>query len=176
MNRHEIIDFKALNTLPHWYALKTKYHHEKKVDIRLKAKGLTSYLPLQTVYRRWSDRLKPINEPIFSCYLFVYIPLCERLKILETDGVVHLVSFNGHPSPIPEKQINSIRFIIEKIRSVKQVNFFVPGKKVRIRQGILKGIEGFLIRDNNNHRFVIAIDTINQGISIDIDANDLEAI
>lgn len=176
MNQHETIDFKALNTLPQWYALKIKHRHEKKVDSRLCEKGITSYLPLNTIYRRWSDRYKKVSEPLFSCYLFVYTPLRNRLHILQTDGVVGFVCFNGKPASIPEIQIDSIKTILAKKPCVEQISYFTPGKKVRIKNGDFKGIEGTLVKLRNNYRFVICVDGINQGFAIEIHVNDLDLI
>jgi transcription antitermination factor NusG len=176
MNQQETIDFKALNNLPHWYALKIKNRHEKKVDFRLNEKGITSYLPLNTLYRRWSDRYKKVTEPLFSCYLFVYTPLHDRLHVLQTDGVLGFVCFNGKPATIPEKQINSIKIILAKKPCVEQVSYFTLGKRVRIKHGDFKGIEGILTKVRNNFRFVICVDGIKQGLAIEIHANDLELI
>ncbi len=176
MNQHEIIDNKTFNTVPNWYALKIKHRHEKKVDFRLNEKGITSYLPLKTEYRCWSDRHKKVSEPLFSCYLFVHTPLRDRLPILQTDGVVGFVSFNGKPAIIPEKQINSIKLILEKKPCVEQISYFTPGKKVRIKAGDLKGIEGVLTEIRNNFRFVLCVDGIKQALAIEIFVNDLELI
>ncbi len=163
-----------LNYNSHWYALYTRSRYEKKVDTLLKEKGVTSYLPLNEVYHRWSDRNKKVFVPLFSCYVFVFIALRERLKVLQTDGTINLVSFNGRPATIPEHQINAIKRILEEKVNFDQADFFIPGKKVRIRQGPLKGVEGTLIHKNNKNRLAIAIDGIKQALSIDIDYRDLE--
>jgi len=176
MNENKPTYFGDLNKVPHWYALRTKYRHEKKVDNRLQEKGLTSYLPLNTVYHKWSDRQKKITVPLFSCYVFVYMIMKDQLRILQTDGAVNLVSFNGKPSPIPENQIDAIKLVLGEKNTVEQVRSFTPGKKVRIKQGVFKGLEGVLVENKNNYRFVICIDSINQGIALDIGMNDLELV
>ena len=168
--------YGELNFASHWYALHTKSRHEKKVNIRLNEKGVTSYLPLNTVYRRWSDRYKEIQEPLFSCYVFVYIKLCDRLPVLQTDGAVHFVTFNGIPATIPEEQINAIKMILEKKQNVDHAEFFTPGKKVKVARGPFKGVNGTLITNKNNHRLVITIEGIKQAISIEVDPHDLELV
>lgn len=168
--------YGELNIIPHWYALHTRSRHEKKVDVRLREKGINSYLPLNTVHRRWSDRYKEIQEPLFSCYVFVNLALKDRLSVLQTDGAVHFVSFNGRPATIPEEQINAIKQILEKKQSVDYANYFTVGKKVKVVQGPLKGLQGTLINSKNNSRLVICIDGIRQAISVEIDPRDLELI
>jgi transcription antitermination factor NusG len=167
---------RQLNIEPHWYALHTRHRHEKKIDARLKEKKITSYLPLHTVYRRWSDRYKRIEEPLFSCYVFVWIALRDRLPVLQTDGAVNLVSFNGIPAIIPPEQIDAIRRILERRVEVSQAGYFTPGEKVRVMRGPLHGLEGTLVCQKNNHRLIITVDGIKQAIAIEIDPHDLEPI
>ncbi len=168
--------YKALNDEPHWYALHTRARHEKKIDFRLKEKGITSYLPLCVGYHRWSDRYKQVEEPLFSCYLFVHIPLRERIHSLQTDGVVNLVSFNGIPAWIPDHQIEALRYILKEKRHLNRIDFFTRGQKVRITQGILKGLEGTVICVKGQCRFILAIESIRQAIAVEVDGAELEPI
>jgi len=74
--------YGELNDVPAWYALHTRSRHEKKISEKLTSKGVAHYLPLNTIYRRWSDRYKQVAEPLFSCYVFVNIKLRDRLLVL----------------------------------------------------------------------------------------------
>jgi transcription antitermination factor NusG len=56
---------------PKWYAVYTRPRWEKKVAALLLHKGIESYCPLNKVRRRWSDRTKTIEEPLFKSYVFV---------------------------------------------------------------------------------------------------------
>jgi len=123
------------NYSSHWYALYTRNRYEKKVDRLLKEKGVTSFLSLNEVYHCWSDRRQKVIMPLFSCYVFVFIALCERLKILQTDSAIRLVSFNGKPAVIPDDQINLIKRILDEKVSIYHSDFFMPGKKVKIFRG-----------------------------------------
>lgn len=167
---------QELNLAPHWYALHTRPRHEKKVAERLELKGVTNYLPLNEQYRQWSDRCKKVYEPLFSCYVFVNMTLKERFKALQTDGVMRLVSFRGIPAVIPDKQIDDLRHVLEKLTCVECANFFAKGKRVRIIRGSFRGIEGILINQKNQYRLVLQIDGIQQGISLEISISDLELI
>ena len=168
--------YGKLNFVPNWYALSTKARHEKKVHNQLTQKGITNYLPLQTFYRRWSDRYKKVQEPLFSCYVFVKIALLDRLKVLHTDGVVRLVAFNGIPATIPDDQIEAIKTILENNYQIERVDYLTPGQKIEVRQGPLKGIKGILTEIKNSHRLIVRIDSIMQAISLDIDYRDIKII
>ena len=168
--------YGELNVIPSWYALSTKARHEKKIHNQLIQKGITSFLPLQTFHRRWSDRYKKVQEPLFSCYLFVKIPLKDRLLVLQTDGAVRFVSFNGIPATIPEYQINTIKAILENDLPIERVDYLTPGQKIEVMQGPLKGTKGILAEVKNNHRLIVRIDSIMQAISVDIDYRDIKIV
>ena len=141
-----------------WYALHTRSRHEKLIDFYLQKKGIETFLPLRKITRRWSDRLKKIEEPIFLGYLFVRIPLKNRVEVLQTKGSVRLVGFNGLPTIVPENDIEAIRRFIQEEISVDPFPYLSEGNRVYIRSGPLKGVEGFIVRKdrkekNKNHCF-----------------------
>jgi transcription antitermination factor NusG len=161
---------------PRWYALYTRPRFEKKVDLTLRKKGLESYLPLHTVFRRWSDRRKKIEEPLFSGYVFVRIPLSERICAVQTDGVVRMVSFNGTPSPIPDEEINAIRNILEQTDSFETTQYLAIGNRVEVIRGPFKGIRGLLIEYRGRKRLLIGIEQIRQAISVEVSEFDVHPV
>lgn len=154
---------------PFWYALYTRSRHEKFVAAELRKKGIETFLPLRKVERHWSDRIKTIEDPIFSGYLFVRTPLRNQLDILKTRGSVRLVGFNSHPSPIPEKAIEALhRFLNEEI-AMDPYPHLAAGDRVYVRSGTLRGVEGFIVRKNKHTRLVISLDLLLQSVSVEID-------
>ena len=168
--------YGKLNTEACWYALSTRNRHEKKVDERLTQKKITSYLPLHTTVRYWSDRKKKVTEPLFNCYIFVKISLQDRMPVLETDGAVRLVTFNNIPVPIPESQIEAVRRLLSENISVQRVDTWAPGQRVRIIHGPLEDIEGILQQSKGKSRLVIEIDGINQAVSVEVDGDVVEVV
>ena len=142
----------------------------------MKQKGIESYLPLRKELRRWSDRKKWVEEPLFRCYVFVRIPLQDYISALQTYGVVRMVSFNGRPAPIPDEQIDAVRRVLEEIKTVEPISYLVIGQKVEVIKGPLAGIRGVLIQKRNQNRLVIAIESIRQGISIEINADEVKPV
>jgi transcription antitermination factor NusG len=63
------------------------------LQMRLREKGSTIFLPLLPEIHCWSDRRKSVEVPLFSCYVFVRITPNnkDRLKVLRTDGVFNFV-------------------------------------------------------------------------------------
>ena len=69
--------------LKKWIAFYTKPRHEKLVQKELEKKGVQTYLPLLKERRRWSDRKKWVEFPMFKSYIFVKTELKNSLFTLQ---------------------------------------------------------------------------------------------
>ena len=58
---------------------------------------------------RWKDRRKEVELALFPSYVFVQLSLQHRSRVLDIPSVVHLVSFQGKPAPLPEHEIEKLR-------------------------------------------------------------------
>jgi transcription termination/antitermination protein NusG len=161
-----------------WYSLHTRPRHEKIVAQRLQERGVTTYLPLITEVRRWSDRKKSVQLPLFSCYLFArFIPnRTERLRVLRVDGVFGLVGAHGEGSPIPDDQIESVRNLVEGEIPWSCHPFLKIGQRVRIRSGALDGLEGILVSRNGDRTLVISIDAIQRSLAVRVEGYEVEPV
>jgi transcription antitermination factor NusG len=135
-----------------------------------------SYLPLHTVYRQWSDRCKKVAEPLFSCYVFVRIALRECLAVLQTEGAVNLVSFNGTPAVIPADQIEAIQRVLVQNLEVVRADYYAPGERVRVVKGPLQNVEGTLLIQKSNQRLIVRVEGIRQAIAFEINPQHVERI
>jgi len=54
-----------------WYLLYTASRAEKQVEQRIKLEGVEVFLPMHLTPRKWSDRVKMVEVPLFSSYIFV---------------------------------------------------------------------------------------------------------
>ena len=102
-----------------WFALYTKPRWEKKVNQLLLGKGVECYCPLNKVKRKWSDRTKTIEEPLFKSYVFVKVTEEERTKVRLTNGVVNFVYWNGKPAVVREKEIQTIKLFLDEHENVQ---------------------------------------------------------
>ena len=102
-----------------WFALYTKPRWEKKVNQLLTDKGVECYCPLNKVKRKWSDRTKTIEEPLFKSYVFVKVTEEERTKVRLTNGVVNFVYWNGKPAVVREKEIQTIKLFLDEHENVQ---------------------------------------------------------
>lgn len=170
------LSLEELWDVPHWFALQTRARHEKVIHGELEGRGIEAFLPLRTITRHWSDRLKKIEEPIFSGYLFVHIPLKNRLKVLQSKGSVRLVGFSSWPVPVAESELEAVRRFVDEKISVDPYPYLSKGDRVYVRSGPFKGIEGFILRKNRQARLVISLDLLFQSVSVEVDEALVEKV
>jgi transcriptional antiterminator RfaH len=163
---------------PFWFAVQTKPRHEKKVDSALREKGICSFLPLHRERRRWSDRYQWVELPMFSQYLFVKLLSTaeSRLNVLQTVGVLHFVGATGCGTPVPNEQIDSLNAIISHGVPFTAHKFLRVGERVRIRGGVLEGIEGILSAIRNDKSLVVSVELIQKSVAIQIDGFEIERV
>jgi transcription antitermination factor NusG len=161
-----------------WYGLHTQSRHEKIVVQRLQERGVTTFLPLVTEVRRWSDRKKSVELPLFSCYVFAkFVPnRAERLRVLRVDGVFGLVGSRGEGVPIPDEQIDAVRSLIDGQLPWASHPFLKIGQRVRIRSGALNGVEGMLMQRNGDRTLVISVDAIQRSLAVRVEGYEVEAV
>jgi transcription antitermination factor NusG len=121
-----------------WYAVYTKPRWEKKVDALLKEQGLESYCPLNRVRKKWSDRMKWVDEPLFKSYVFVRVKPSEQTNVRLIDGVLNYVYWLGKPAVIKDAEIEDIRRFLDEHNDVQVLPVEIrPDDRVVIRSGIL---------------------------------------
>jgi len=159
-----------------WYAVFTVPQNEKSVVRHLNSRYVESFLPTYESVRVWKNRQSMKTDlALFPSYLFVNVDRGERVKVLQTPGVLHIVG-NGHqPLPLDDAEIEVLRLALVG-RKVEPYRDLVVGEKVRVRTGVLQGIEGTLVRRNSCLRFVLTLNLINQHAAIEVDADTLEAV
>jgi transcription antitermination factor NusG len=163
-------------TVPHWYAAHIRSRHEKRVADQLSERGVTSFLPLYLSERHWSDRIARVDLPLFPGYLFVHIPLRERLKVLEVPGIVSLVSSRQEPVPLDDSEIEILRRGLSEKLKVEPHPYLNVGERVRVTRGSLAGLEGILERKKDSYRVIVSLDLIMRSIALEISALDIEPV
>ncbi len=157
-----------------WYAAYTCARHEKQVSRQLRDRDIDYFLPLYPSVRRWKDRRKEVEFPLFPGYIFVHIGEIERLRVLQVPGVAHLISFNGRPAPLDDNEIEALRNGIANGICPEPHPYLKAGRRVRVKYGPLAGVEGFLVRRKDKFRVVISIDLIMRSIAAEVQVADLE--
>src|SRR5882762_5825731 len=164
------------NVDPRWYAAYTSANHEKRVAEQLGVRLVEHFVPLYESMRRWKDRKVRLQLPLFPGYVFVRLPLRDRMRVLQVPGVARLVGFNGLPCALPDSDIEALKAGLTSGVRAEPHPYLTVGRRVRVRAGALAGLEGVLVRRKNSARLVISLDLIKRSVAVEVDASGLEAI
>src|ERR1700735_5474934 len=161
---------------PQWYAVYTCANHEKQVAKQFIERHIEHFLPVYDAVRRWADRKKRIQLPLFDGYVFVRIGLQNRIEVLRVPSVVKLVGFNGHPAMLSAQEIEFLKNTLLPQLRAEPHPYLTAGRRVRIGRGALQGAEGILIRKKKASRVVVSIDLIARAASVEVETSDIERI
>ena len=160
----------------HWYAVFTMPRHEKSIARTLERVGIEHFLPVYDKLSLWQNRQKRIiSLPLFPRYLFVRIGQRQRVTVLQTAGVVQIVCGGGLDLAVPDAEIAFLRDKVER-KLVEPYPELAVGRRVCVKRGPMAGIEGVLVRRRNRTRFVVTLQMIRQSASVEVSAEDLEAL
>jgi transcription antitermination factor NusG len=153
-----------------WFALQVRARYEQRVADHLDGKGYELFLPLYKCRKRWSDRVKEVEAPLFPGYLFCRLNPHDRLPILKTPGVIQVVGSNRTPTAVDEHEIEAIHAIVASGIPNQPWPFLATGDRVRIESGPLSGLEGILVEFKGNHRLVLSVTLLQRSVAVEIDS------
>ncbi len=134
-----------------WFAVYTKPRWEKKVFSLLQQKGVESYCPINKIKRKWSDRIKTVEEPLFKSYVFVKVSEEGKTEVRMTAGVVNFVYWLGKPAVVKDKEIDAIKKFLSEYEEVcVEVTEIKVNQKVVVKNGALKNFEATVIGVQKN--------------------------
>lgn len=161
-----------------WYALTVKPRHEFKVLEGLsQLNGTEGFLPTYPDKRLWSDRVKVLDVPLFTGYVFARFKAdTQRMPVLRLGGVKSIVGFGGDPMALADSEIESVRALVASGFPVHQWPFLPVGQRVRVEHGPLKGAEGVIVSQKDVWMMVVTIELLQRSVAVELDRSVLKAI
>jgi len=154
-----------------WFALQVRSRYEKKVATFLDGKGYEWFLPTYWSGRRWSDRVKQVELPLFPGYLFCRFDAQNRLPILKTPGLISIVGTAKVPTAVDEIEIAALRTLAVSGLPKQPWPFLKIGQRVRIECGALTGLEGILLQNKGRNRLVLSVTLLQRSVAAEIDSS-----
>lgn len=159
-----------------WYAVYTRFQHEKSAANLLERKDVTVFLPVYRAVHFWGNRNQVVVLPLFPCYLFVKTAVERKLDVLRTAGVRWLVESAGRACEVAETEVEALRKVCASGARLEPHPYLRQGDHVRIRRGPLAGTEGFFVRARNLHRVVVSVELLRKGVSVEVEAGNVERV
>ena len=162
-------------TEPHWYAAYTKSRTEKKVLTRLTENGFEAYLPIKRSRKQWSDRLKWVEEPLIRSYIFIRVNESEYYNAINTPGLVCYVTFEGKAAPIPDRQIDVLKMLLNEGTEMEVSNErFATGEKIIVISGPLVGMQGEMIQYRGKKKVLVRLGSTGTNILVTVGLDLIE--
>jgi len=158
---------------PAWYAAYTCSRREKQVAQVLHERDVECFLPLYRVRHRHAHGDRRFYLPLFPGYVFVHIPIENRLCVLQVPGVVQLVSFNGRPAAMQDSEIESLQNLLHRGLAATPYPYLKVNRDVEICSGPLRGLRGKIVRAKGHFRMVVSVNLLCRSVAVDLDACDL---
>jgi transcription antitermination factor NusG len=155
-----------------WFALRVKSNRERITALSLTGKGYEVFLP--ECRRTDGEPVKKADKVLFPGYLFCRFDVNNRLPILMLPGIVHIVGSGKMPTPVDERELESLRIVVQAGLPVRREASLAVGQFVRIQKGPLRGAEGVVV-GARRQRFVVAISLLQRSMSVELEADWIEA-
>jgi transcription antitermination factor NusG len=159
-----------------WCALYVMPHHEMTVARILSNEGYEQFMPTYSARRKWSDRLKILELPLFPGYVFCRVQKETAGGVLKLPGVHSIVGFGGKICAIDDREIEILQQIVTSGRDFTSTSYWNVGDKVEITEGPLAGIVGTLRFVKNRCQLVISVDMLMQSAAVTIHASEAKPV
>ena len=168
MNIEELHDSYEMRQ---WFALRVKSRYEKLVATMAHNKGFEEFLPLYQCRRRWSDRFKSVELPLFPGYVFCRLNPEFRLPILTIPGVLHFVGLGKDPVPIDDAEIAAIQTAVRSGLEIQPWPFLDVGQRVRVEAALWRASKGFWSKCASRHRIMVSVSLLKRSVGVEIEAD-----
>jgi transcription antitermination factor NusG len=159
-----------------WFALQIRSRWESTTAGLLRGKGLETLLPTYTTKRKWSDRVKLVEAPLFPGYVFCRFDVHNRLPVLITPGVISVVGRGKTPIAVDDAEIFSIQAALGSGIQMEPWPYVEIGERVRIKDDVLDGMEGILTSFKGSDRVVISVSLLRRSVALEIDRSRISPL
>ena len=152
-----------------WFALFVRPNHEKSVSCFLAQKGIDQLLPLHRVRKRWSDRYKEVELPLFPGYVFGCFDPDSRVPVLNTPGVIDIVRNGRDLAAVDSSEIQALQALMQAGVPCQPWPYLEPGQLVEIESGPLAGLNGTVISVKKELRLVLSVKLLHRSVMAELD-------
>lgn len=150
-----------------WWVLHTRPRAEKSLARTASQEEIPFFLPLHT--RRWrtNGRLFKSTIPLFPGYLFIRADDGARVKLQSTGWVANVLF-------VPEQlrlqaDLARVHRLITTGLPLTPESRLVPGTRVTITAGPMRGLEGTILRQGTQFRLLLEVQFMRQGVSVEVE-------
>jgi hypothetical protein len=156
-----------------WKVAYLKSRREKQFAVDLMRKGISYYLPLyvKAIRRKDNGKQRKSVLPLFPGYMAF---ACGPEVLRGLHGQEDLVSvINIIDQEKFMRELDQVKTLLDRNVALRPRNGITPGARIKVLAGALEGLEGIVIKEENETRFVVNVEMFGQSVSAKIDEADL---
>ena len=154
-----------------WFAILVRTGREKTANLLLENAGYECFLPVSKSTRRWSDRTKVTDVPLFPGYLFCRMNPHNRLTVLMTPGVIQIVGVGKTPVPVEEEEVEAIQRVQKSALAAMPWRYVQIGNAAQILDGPLRGLTGIIVKIKSGMKLVLSVSLLQRSVAVEVDRN-----
>ncbi len=155
-----------------WYALRVKSNREHITLRGLAGRGYEAFLPRHRRIRA-NGTIKE-ETPLFPGYVFCRFDVTDRLPVLMLPGVLHIVGIGNTPVPVNDRELQSLRVLVETGLPLNTDEAYTVGQQIRVVRGPLAGADGHVV-GLLDQRLVVSITLLQRSVSVVLNSEWLTA-
>lgn len=159
-----------------WFAVQVRSRKETYVTSQIEGQGFECLLPTYKSVRKWSDRVKELEQPLFPGYLFCRFDFQNRRPIVTTPGVVQIVGYGRTAVPVSEEEVQALQLAVSSGIPTQPWPYLEVGQRVRVNYGMLTGLEGILVNVKGNHRVVLSVTLLQRSVAMEVETSWLSPV
>ena len=159
-----------------WYALQVRSRKESYVAAQIQGQGFECLLPTYKSIRKWSDRMKELEQPLFPGYLFCRFDFQSRRPVVTTPGVLQIVGYGRTAIPVSDEEIHALKLAVSSGMPKQPWPYLEVGQRVRVNYGTLTGLEGILVNVKGNHRVVLSVTLLQRSVAMEVETSWLSPV
>ena len=159
-----------------WYALQVRSRKEGYIASQIQGQGFECLLPTYKSIRKWSDRVKELEQPLFPGYLFCRFDLQNRRAVVTTPGVLQIVGFGRTATAVAEEEIRALQLAVSSETPKQPWPYLEVGQRVQVVYGNLTGLEGILVNVKGNHRVVLSVTLLQRSVALEVETSWLSPV
>ncbi len=157
-----------------WWLAHTKSRCEKAFAWDLIDHGIGYFLPLIKRVRISGGKKRRVLMPLFSSYVFFCGDEEDRYTAMTTSRLCKTIEIRNQEGLLAELATIA-KALADKVQ-LDPYPCLAVGRRCRITAGVLRGLEGIVVRRNKLTRIVLQVSILGQGAAMEIDADLLEVL
>jgi transcriptional antiterminator RfaH len=157
-----------------WFVAHTRPRCEKKLARYCEKENISATLPCYRAAHKYRRKTVVFNKPLFPGYVFLQMPIESRERIYQSDCVANLLEVNDQK--LFSSQLTEILAALETGLEIRLAPAIGEGMRVKIKNGPLQGVEGWVERRYGMCLVLLRLDFIGQAAAVKVEAINLEPI